>query len=51
MRKEDEIWLENLKERGHLEDPEADGRIILKQTLKKYKTYMSILLIFRRLTA
>jgi hypothetical protein len=29
------LWYETLKERNHKEDLDADGRIILKRTLKK----------------
>jgi len=29
------FWWENLRERNHLEDPNVDGRIVLKWVLKK----------------
>jgi hypothetical protein len=29
------IWRGNLRERDHVEDPDVDGRIILKWTLRK----------------
>ena len=30
------LWWGNLKERGHLEDPGLDGRLILKLILNKW---------------
>jgi len=30
------FWWENLEERGHLEDLDLDGNIILKWVLQKY---------------
>jgi len=30
------FWLENLKERDHLEDPVVDGRIILRWIFRKW---------------
>jgi len=30
------LWWGNLRERGHLEDPGADGRIILKRLFRKW---------------
>ena len=32
----DGFWCGNLRERGHLEDPGVDGRIILKLILRKW---------------
>jgi hypothetical protein len=29
------LWLENMKERDHLEDPVVDGKIILERILEK----------------
>jgi hypothetical protein len=34
------FWCGNLKERGHVGDLEADGRIILKLVLEKYDVRM-----------
>jgi len=30
------FWWGNLRERNHLEDPEIDGRIILRWSFKKW---------------
>jgi len=30
------FWWENLRERGHFEDPGVDGRIILKWIFRKW---------------
>ena len=30
------FWLGDLRERGHLEDPGIDGRIILRRNLRKW---------------
>jgi hypothetical protein len=30
------FWWENLRKRGHLEDPDVDGRIILRRIFKKW---------------
>jgi hypothetical protein len=30
------LWWGNLRERGHLEDPGADGRIILRWVFRKW---------------
>ena len=32
-----EFWWGNLRERGHLEDPGVDGRIILRCIFRKWK--------------
>jgi len=30
------FWLENLRERDHFEDPDADGRITLRWNFRKW---------------
>jgi len=30
------LWWENLRERGHLKDPDLDGRIILRWKYRKW---------------
>ena len=35
-----EFWWGNLRERGHLEDPGVDGRLILKWIFRKWEGFV-----------